>query len=344
VLARQKEELPAAGALTAPTTETADSPAPVLARFAVLRDEASDAQPEPEAAAFAEEPAEKTPDAPSFEAHSETPALVQRVMRFFRPQAPQPEAVAPPVAAAPTAGAASRTEAPTFAPIVRTASTPEASPPAETLSALAVARMQLPSLARAESYDEPADEDVAKPSSAASTGDLVLRQTAAVAQRWDAGPSATGAFAAIAPSMVEISREATPLVYRRSAFAAPPSSQPGGESASFEPSSAAIEQVLRQVERGGSIHSTISAPAAYVQRQLADETGADAATPMSEAAPSETPAVAAAPASPAAVPPAEVVAAISNQALERLAREIFDRLRRRLVVERERAGIGTALS
>jgi hypothetical protein len=188
------------------------------------------------------------------------------------------------------------------------------------------------------------DDDAAEPASEAASEGLVLRQASLPARQWDAGPDVGGSFAAVASSTVEIQREASPLVYRRSAFAAPPSSQ---AAAAMEPSSAAIEQVLRQVERGGTIRSTISAPPAYIQRQLAEEGGAEAAAPAMDAtaeAPAQ-PATAGGAATPeAAAAPAEAVAAVSNQALERLAREIYDRLRRRLIVERERAGIGTAMS
>jgi hypothetical protein len=352
-IAREEAAAPALSAAIA--EEAPDSPAPMLARFAVLRDEASETQPEAGPARIAEEePAEETA-APSFEAQSEPMPFTQRVMRFFRPRSGEEAAPAVSSAAASQAPV-SRVDTPAAAPtpVARVSSAPAApSQPslsaAETLSPLTVARMQLAPLSRVQSVEEPEPESATAEPAVASGGDMVLRQASPV-QRWDAGPSKANPLAP-APATFEIQREASaPLIYRRSAFAAPPSSA-GGFDPAFEGAGMGVEQVLREIERGGMPNrQTLVASAEIIQNQLDGTTGgggSDAATAEAPAEGADTAAPAASaaqPAAPAAAGAPADAAAMSNQVLEKLAREIFDRLRRRLMVERERAGIGTAIS
>ncbi len=92
--------------------------------------------------------------------------------------------------------------------------------------------------------------------------------------------------------------------------------------------------------------STLVASAAIIQNQLENQGGGgtEGASEEAPAAAAEAAAPAASAAAPEAAAAADAVAAVSNQALDRLAREIYDRLRRRLIVDRERAGIGTVMS
>ncbi|MGE0058791.1 MAG: hypothetical protein AB7T32_12480, partial [Dehalococcoidia bacterium] len=272
-------ESPVAAPASAETME-----APALSRFAILREAASETNQElsrPAETRLDDEPIAE-PAAASFEASSEPPALIHRVFSFFRPR-PQEAAAelgstsAGPAAAREATPPATSSAAPQIARVATPAlntTTLAAAAPLANLSPLAVARAQLSGLSHSHvEFSSNAGDDAAESTSSVSPeGGFVLRQASGPVVASEAGPVA-GMSAAAAPAMIEIHREASPFIYRRSAFAAPPSSA-AGSNAAFEGAGPGVEEVLREIERGGmTSRSTLVASAAIIQNQLENQGG-----------------------------------------------------------------------
>jgi hypothetical protein len=150
-----------------------------------------------------------------------------------------------------------------------------------------------------------------------------------------------------------IARSMSPLVYRQvqrtpEGAQGAPASVSAFDMAQFDFASdpaEAANAVLRMASEGSSATQTFSAPASVIQR-LAAEGGGEAPAAPAMSAPGG--ATSAAPGGEAAAPgaggPLEDPSKAPNLVLDKLAREIYERLRRRLLMERERAGYGTAYS
>ena len=146
----------------------------------------------------------------------------------------------------------------------------------------------------------------------------------------------------------------SPLVYRQAQRT--PEGAPGVSSsvsafdmAQFDYASDPVETanaVLRMATEGSGATQTFSAPASVIQRLAAEGGGGEAPAALAMSTPgAATPAASGGEAAATGAGGAlEDPSKAPNLVLDKLAREIYERLRRRLLMERERAGYGTAYS